>query len=65
MEKMLNNYITTLNVPYQDAVQLGIEKSIVSSLGKENLDLITGYLLLEIKENVMKDSRIQRKLESK
>ncbi|MEE1476531.1 MAG: hypothetical protein ACLUBL_06330 [Fusobacterium sp.] len=65
MEKMLNNYITTLNVPYQDAVQLGIEKSIVSSLGKENLDLITGYLLLEIKENVMKDSRIQRKLEFK
>ena len=60
MEIMLNNYVRTLNVPFTETYNLGMEQNIVRVLGKDNLELITGYLLLEIKERVMIDSRIQR-----
>ena len=62
MEKMLNDYVSTLNVPFSEVQNLGMEQSIVNVLGKDTLELITGYLLLEIKERVMIDSRVQRML---
>lgn len=62
METMLNNFIKTLSIPYEDAIVFGEEQTIVKILEKENLDKITGYLLFEIKERVLQDSRIQRKL---
>jgi len=62
MEKMLNDYVSTLNVPFSEVQKLGMEQHIVEVLGKDNLELITGYLLFEIKERVLSDSRVQRML---
>jgi len=60
MEAMLNDYIGKLFVPVKDSLVLGKEQQIVTSIGKENLDYITSFLLLEIKEKVYLDNRIQR-----
>lgn len=62
MLSMLNNYVRTLKISYDHSREMGMEQTIVDSIGKEKLDIITGYLLLEIKERVLQDSRIQRKL---
>lgn len=62
MEEMLNDYIGKLSVPVKDSLVLGKEQQIVASLGKENLDYITSFLLLEIREKVYLDNRIQRVL---
>lgn len=62
MEKMLNDYVSTLNVPFSEVQKLGMEQHIVEVLGKDTLELITGYLLFEIKERVLADSRVQRML---
>lgn len=59
---MLNDYVKKLKISYDDSIQMGMEQTIVESLGKERLDIITGYLLVEIRERVLQDSRIQRKL---
>lgn len=63
MEKMLNDYISSLNISYSDAKIIGMEQNIVENLGINVLDVIVEYLLLEIKERIMIDSRIQRMLE--
>lgn len=62
MEKMLKDYIYELSVPVKDSLILGKEQLIVENIGKENLDYITSFLLLEIKEKVYLDNRIQRML---
>lgn len=62
MEKMLNDYISTLNIPFAEAQKVGMEQNIVVALGRDTLELITGYLLFEIKERVLTDSRMQRML---
>lgn len=63
MELMLNNYIKNLDIPYDDAVDVGKEQLIVSTLGANNLDYITSFLLLQVKDKIYLDNRIQRMLE--
>lgn len=63
MERMLNNFIKTLTIPYEAAMQLNKEQEIVNKLGKENLDKITMYMLGEVKTRVLKNKQIQLKLD--
>ena len=65
MIKMLNDYVKTLKLKTDDAMEFAMEQTIVKKLGKENLDIIIGYILFEIKERIMLDNNLQRKLELK
>lgn len=62
MEKMLNNYISTLKISYEDSCKIGKERLIVETIGKENLEIITAVLLEEVKNNIYLDNRFQMKL---
>lgn len=63
MERMLNNFIKTLTIPYEAAMQLNKEREIVNKLGKENLDEITIYMLREVKIRVLENKQIQLKFD--
>lgn len=63
MERMLNNFIKSLMIPYEAGMQLNREQEIVNKLGKENLDKITMYMLREVKTRVLKNKQIQLKFD--
>ena len=63
MERMLNNFVSQLSIPYNKAMQLNKEQEIVKKIGKENLDYITIYLLGEVQKEVLKNKQIQLMLE--
>ena len=63
MERMLNNFVSQLSIPYDKAMQLNKEQEIVKKIGKENLDYITVYLLGEVQREILKNQQIQLMLE--
>ena len=63
MERMLNNFVSQLSIPYDKAMQLNKEQEIVKKIGKENLDYITVYLLGEVQREILKSRQIQLMLE--
>ena len=62
MIKMLNDYVKTLRLKTDDAIQFAMEQTIVKKLGKENLDTIISYILYGIKQRIMADNSLQMKL---
>ena len=63
MERMMNNYISSLKIPFETANEIGEEMKIVENLGKDFLDYITSYLLLEVRERIKENHQMQLMLE--
>ena len=59
----MNNYISSLKIPFETANEIGEEMKIVENLGKDFLDYITSYLLLEVRERIKENHQMQLMLE--
>ena len=59
MEKMINNFIETQKIDYNDALEIGKERLIVETIGKDLLDEITVFLLYQLKEKIQLENGMQ------
>lgn len=59
MNDLLYKYIFKLQIPYYDAMDFGIEQTIVQKLGVENLEAILYVILFNIQEKIMSNNSVQ------
>lgn len=63
MNDLLKGYLTKLNISVQDATQFGMEQNIANRLGSNNLDKFILGLLIEMKERVLENNKLQLQID--